>query len=71
MGVDYNVVQGKSTKEGKSIWLKVGAAFKRENGFSVKLDALPIPNRDGEIWLQLYERINQDEIPEKNEPWRK
>jgi uncharacterized protein VirK/YbjX len=70
MNIDYKVVQGKATKEGKSIWLNVGAAFKRGDKFSLKLDFLPIPNKDGEIWLQLYERIN-DEIPKKNEAWQK
>ncbi len=32
-------------------------AFKREDKFSMKLDTYPIPNEKGEVWLQLYERI--------------
>lgn len=59
MNVDYKVVQAKATNEGKSIWLNVGAAFKRDEKFSLKLDVIPIPNEKGEVWLQLYERIKE------------
>jgi hypothetical protein len=59
MNVDYKVVQPKTTPEGKSIWLNVGAAFKRDERFSLKLDVIPIPNDKGEVWLQLYERIKE------------
>lgn len=67
MEVDYKVVQGKSTGNGKSIWLNVGAAFKRGDKFSLKLDVMPLPNEKGEVWLQLYERMIGDEIQKKHE----
>jgi uncharacterized protein VirK/YbjX len=65
--VDYKVVQGKRTKEGKSIWLNVGAAFKRDDKFSLKLDVMPLPNEQGEVWLMLFDRNGGNEIPQKNE----
>ena len=64
--VNYRVVQAKTSGD-RTNWISVGAAFKRENKFSMKLDTLPIPNGNGEVWLQLYERMDNDEISEKNE----
>ena len=62
--VNYKVVQAKKSGD-RTNWINVGMAFKRENKFSMKLDAYPIPNEKGEVWLQLYERM-EDEIQEKN-----
>jgi hypothetical protein len=42
-------------------------AFKRENGFSMKLETYPMPNKDGEVWLQLYEKESNNAIQEENE----
>ena len=62
--IDYNLVQGKNAGE-KSIWHKIGQARKHDGGFWVRMDVMPIPNEEGQIWLQLYER-NDDAISEKN-----
>ena len=62
--IDYNLVQGKNAGE-KSRWHKIGEARKHDTGFWVRMDVMPIPNEDGQIWLQLYEREN-DEISQKN-----
>ena len=62
--IDYNLVQGKNAGE-KSRWHKIGEARKHDNGFWVRMDVMPIPNELGQVWLQLYERI-EDEIPQKN-----
>jgi hypothetical protein len=63
------VVQAKKSGD-RTNWINVGAAFKREDKFSMKLDTYPIPNEKGEVWLQLYERM-EDEIPKKNEQAQK
>ena len=68
--INYNLVQGKNSGE-KSRWHKIGEARKHNTGFWVRMDVMPIPNEEGQIWLQLYERINEDEIPQKNEPSQK
>jgi hypothetical protein len=74
--IPYDVVQGtKYQKDGeeKTRWQKMGVAFEKEGKItSVKLEALPIPNKDGEIWLNIFEQkprdgviggVNKDEIP--------
>jgi len=52
----YNVVQAKSVpNQEKAIWLKHGAAFETDGKISIKLESLPIPNAEGDIWLKLFE----------------
>ena len=63
--VNYKVVQARKSGD-RTNWINVGAAFKRENKFSMKLDSYPIPNEKGEVWLQLYERMEGDEVQKKN-----
>ena len=63
--VNYRVVQAKKSGD-RTNWINVGAAFKREDKFSMKLDTYPIPNENGEVWLQLYERT-EDGISKENE----
>jgi len=52
----YDVCSPRPGKEGKTIWVKIGAAWssKAGDGYSVKLDALPLPNKDGEVWVKLF-----------------
>jgi hypothetical protein len=35
--------------------MRHGIAFSGEKGISIKLESLPLPNKDGEIWLRLFE----------------
>jgi hypothetical protein len=64
--INYNLVQGKNAGE-KSRWHKIGEARKHDTGFWVRMDVMPIPNEEGQVWLQLYER-EYDEVPEKKCP---
>ena len=66
VNINYKIVQAKKSGD-RTNWINVGAAFKRENKFSMKLDTYPIPNEKGEVWLQLYERNESDEVQKKNE----
>ena len=68
--VNYKVVQAKKSGEYTN-WIHVGMAFKRENKFSMKLETYPMPNENGEVWLQLYERSESDEVQKKNEQTEK
>ena len=56
----YDVVQGTTyfkDGEDKTTWQKLGVAFEKDGKItSVKLEALPIPNKDGEIWLNIFEQ---------------
>ena len=64
--VNYKVVQAKKSGD-RTNWIHVGMAFKRENKFSMKLETYPMPNKDGEVWLQLYEKEESDEVQKENE----
>ena len=63
--VNYKVVQAKKSGD-RTNWIHVGAAFKRETSFSMKLETYPMPNEKGEVWLQLYERNENDEIQKED-----
>jgi len=64
--INYKVVQAKKSGD-RTNWIHVGAAFKREHKFSMKLETYPMPNENGEVWLQLYERTENDEVQKENE----
>ena len=32
-----------------------GIAFQNDKGISIKLEGLPLPNKEGEVWLKLFE----------------
>ena len=53
----YSVVQGRKRKDqpDKTYWQRHGVAFSSSKGISVKLESLPLPNSDGEVWLSLFE----------------
>ena len=52
----FNVVQGQKRRNDpeKSDWVKLGIAFEDSKGMRIKLNALPIPNEEAEIWLSLF-----------------
>ena len=53
---DVCVSTGEYEVEGqkKRRWMKIGVLFDSEKGKSIKLDALPIANIQGEVWLSLF-----------------
>ena len=52
----FSVVQAKEVPgRDKPIWMKHGVAFEGPKGLSIKLESLPLPNKDGEVWLKLFE----------------
>tara|TARA_B100000965_G_scaffold176025_1_gene146822 strand:- start:3903 stop:4103 length:201 start_codon:yes stop_codon:yes gene_type:complete len=65
MAIIYDVSQGtKYLKDGeeKTRWQRLGVAFEKEGKItSVKLEALPIPNKEGEIWLNIFPQ--KDKVP--------
>jgi hypothetical protein len=62
--IEYNLTQAKQNN-GQTRWHRVGQARKSDANFWVRLDVMPIANSDGEIWLNLFERTD-DEISQKN-----
>jgi hypothetical protein len=51
----YDVVTPRPGKDGQTYWMKIGAAFpsKDGEGFTISLDALPLPDKDGKVWLKM------------------
>ncbi len=56
MSKRFSVVQAKEVQgRDKPVWLRHGIAFAGDKGISIKLESLPLPNPDGEVWLRLFE----------------
>ena len=57
----YDVLTPRPGKE-KTYWLKIGMMVPSKDGagFSLKLDALPLPDRDGNIWLKISPPREED-----------
>lgn len=45
----------------KNRYMKVGAWFDNEGRISVKLEAIPLPDPNGGIWLSLFLRKDDDQ----------
>jgi hypothetical protein len=63
----FDVVTAHSYGDGKTMWHKIGVAFpgRGKSEMNIKLHSLPIPNDDGEIWLNLFE--SEEYTPRKRE----
>lgn len=53
----------------KTYWTKVGSMFpaRQGDGFTIKLDALPLPNEKGEVWVSAFVPKEQDEAPARQQ----
>ena len=61
----YDVVSGrKVVGQDKYRWTNVGIAFEGDDGkiTGIKLNALPLQNENGEIWLSLFEQKPRDNV---------
>lgn len=57
MTTRYDAVISRKDKDGKVRYTKIGAAFPAKDGkdgFNIVLDALPMPNAEGQAWISLY-----------------
>jgi hypothetical protein len=52
----YDAVISRKDKNGKTRYTKIGAAFpaKQGEGINIVLDALPMPNAEGQAWISLF-----------------
>lgn len=60
----YDVLVPRPGANGKTFFMKIGAMFPSKDGgdkFSIKLDALPLPNEKGEIWLMAGAPIERNQ----------
>lgn len=64
----YDAVISRKDKDGKTRYTKIGAAFPAKGdrgGFNIVLDALPMPNAEGQAWISLYVPKERDEAPSR------
>lgn len=70
MATRYDAVISRKDKDGKVRYTKIGSAFPAKDGkdgFNIVLDALPMPNADGQAWISLYvpkPKDGQERAPE-------
>jgi hypothetical protein len=53
----YDIITPRPGKDGRTFWLKISMMVPSNDGagFSIKLDAMPLPNKDGEVWIKASE----------------
>jgi len=58
----YNVVQGQPRYNDptKSDWIQLGVAWDDSKGMRIKFNALPLPNKEGDVWVSLYPKDDKD-----------
>lgn len=56
MTTRYDAVIVRTDKDGKKRYTKIGAMFPSRNGdgFNCVLDALPMPNAEGQAWISFF-----------------
>ena len=65
----YDVVSTTVGKDGKKRYHKIGAMFasRQGDGYTIKLDSLPLPNKEGDVWLSCFvPRPKEDRVPVDN-----
>jgi hypothetical protein len=58
----------------KPVYMRIGVMFPAKDGkegYSIKLDALPLPNEKGEIWLSVRPPFEKDAAPRSVAPSRR
>ena len=66
MAQRYDLVTPREGKDGKTYWTKVGVAFPNRNGdgFSLSLEAYPLPNKEGEVRMIMRPPMERDAEPQ-------
>ncbi len=52
----YNVVQGQPryNDPSKNDWVQLGVMWDDSKGMRIKFNALPLPNKEGDVWVRMY-----------------
>jgi len=57
----FDLISPRPNKNGKTYWLKIGAAFPLDKGgFSLVFDALPLPDAEGRVSVLMKEPMDKD-----------
>ena len=61
----YDICAGRKDRDGKTFWLKIGAMWpaREGDGFSIKLDAIPLPDEKGDVWVKAFVPKDRDAAP--------
>ena len=61
----YDLVTSRKDQNGKTRYTKIGVMFpaKQGEGFSLKLEALPLPNDKGEVWISAFVPRDNNDAP--------
>lgn len=67
MNARYDICTGRdyTDRDGnpKTAWTRIGMMVpaKTGEGFAIKLEALPLPNRDGDVWIKAFPFVPKEE----------
>lgn len=52
----YRIVQGQKRRNDpeKTDWVRLGIGFSDSNGMRIKLNALPLADANGEVWINVF-----------------
>ena len=67
----YDICTGRKDKDGKTRWQKIGVMFPAQggDGFSIKLEAYPLPNEKGDVWISAFVPKEREAFaPSRREP---
>jgi hypothetical protein len=63
MTTRYDLCTGRKDQNDKTHWTKIGVMFPSRDGtgFAIKLEALPLPNDKGEVWVSAFVPKERDD----------
>ena len=65
----FDVVSPRDRGDGRTHWHTIGAAWPRNDGYTIELNSLPLPNSEGKVTLMLFPIKEEKFItPEKSGP---
>lgn len=64
----FNVVQGQPRYNDptKNDWIQLGVAWDDSKGMRIKLNALPLPNKEGDVWVSLFPKDDKFQGSDKS-----
>lgn len=54
-GKRLDVLSPRPKKDGGTYWHRVGTAWEGEKGISISFDSMPLPDKDGQVRVSLFE----------------
>lgn len=65
----YDLCSPRPKKDGGTHWHRVGTMFPSDKGgFSIFLDSLPLPDKDGRLVVKAFEPRENDQRQQRQEP---